>query len=198
MIVTGERRFRAAKLAGLTSVPCILRSSGFDRSRVDQEQLVENIQRADLAPIEAAHALHEIMERHRYSQRDACKKLGKPLTFVAELLTILKIPDVLLARPGVAKLPKQKLVEIGRAPTSQQSDLLDTALAGSSLSEVKARRANRRAPQPRVAYYHEWFPLEYQPPIEIHWKKDPDEVTPEDLAAALGNVVHQIISRGGR
>lgn len=197
MIITGERRFRAARLAGLTSVPCILRASEFDRSRVDQEQLVENIQRADLAPIEAAHALHEIMDRHRYSQREVAKRLGKPLTFVAELLSILKVPDDLLARAGVGKLAKRTLVEIARAPVSQQSDLLDRALAGTPLREVTERRVNRRN-QPRVAYYHERFPLENQPPIEIYWKRDPDGITSEDLTDALATVARQIIGRKSR
>jgi ParB/RepB/Spo0J family partition protein len=197
MIVTGERRFRAAKLAGLTSVPCILRSSDFDRSRVDQEQLVENIQRADLAPIEAARALGELMKRHQYSQRDAAKKLGKPQPFIAELQSILKIPDELLDRPDVSRLPKHTLIEISRAPVSQQVELIDHAVSGGPLRDVRDKRSNRR-PGSRAVYYHERFLFENEPPLEIRWKKNPDEVTSERLASALGDVLQQVMSRGGK
>ncbi len=195
VIVTGERRFRAAKLAGLAAVPCILRASDFDRSQIDQEQLVENIQRADLAPIEAAHALYEFTQRHGYSQRQAAQKLGKPLTFVAELVSILKIPAELLNQKGADRLSKSTLLEITRADASQRPELLRQALVGAPLRLVQERRVKRRG-QPRVTYYREYFPLKNQPPIGIQWRKDPDEVTREELAAALGEVIQQIVGRG--
>lgn len=192
VIITGERRYRAAKLAGLTSISCIVRAHDYDRGAIDQQQLVENIQRADLAPIEAAHALQEFMQRHQYSQRQAARKLGKPLTFVAELLSILKIPDQLLNHAGVDRLTKSTLLEIGRAAASQQHELLRQALVGAPLKAVKERRVNRRAPA-KVTYYREYFALNNQPPIEIQWRKHPDEVTREELAAALAEIIRQIV-----
>src|SRR4029453_7177206 len=56
-IIAGERRYRAAILAGKTTVPCLEMPPDFDRAMIDQLQLVENIQRADLQPIEAAQAI---------------------------------------------------------------------------------------------------------------------------------------------
>src|SRR5258706_2680134 len=70
-IIAGERRYRAAILAGKTTVPCLEMPPDFDRGLVDQFQLVENIQRADLYPVEAAEAIEGYMSRHRLSQREA-------------------------------------------------------------------------------------------------------------------------------
>jgi len=193
-IVAGERRFRAAQIAGLESVPCLEMPADFDRNLIDQLQLVENIQRADLRPIEAAEAIETFMERHELSQRQAARKLGKPLSFVAELLAIRKIPAALLARNGVSRMPKQKLVEIGRAPASEQGLLLDQALAGLSLHQVKEKRTNRR-PRERVLYFREIFGIEGQPPIEIRWKKHPEDVTRQELLEALGAVAGAIAGR---
>lgn len=193
-IVAGERRFRAAILAGMKRIPCVGIPGGFDRHFVDQLQLVENLQRADLRPVEAAEAIAGFVERHGLSQREAARRLGKPLTFVADLLAIRKIPAGLLSREGVEALPKQVLVEIGRAPASDQAGLLKTALAGSSVEEVRDRRSNRE-PRQRIVYFHERFPLEGHPPIEIRWSRHPEEVTDDELVKALDAVAKTVVDR---
>jgi ParB/RepB/Spo0J family partition protein len=193
-IIAGERRYRAAILAGKTTVPCLEMPPDFDRDLVDQLQLVENFQRADLYPIEAAEAIEGYMTRHRLSQREAAERLGKPLSFVAELLAIRKIPEDLLAREGVAQFPKQVLVEIGRAPADEQARLVERALSGSSLAEIKDRRSNRERGT-RLVYFRERFLLEAHPPIEIRWKKHPDEVSDDQLIDALSEVARVIASR---
>jgi ParB family chromosome partitioning protein len=193
-IITGERRFRAAGLAGLTSVPCIVRGHDYDRTNIDQQQLVENIQRADLAPIEAARALRDLMKSHSYSQAETAKRLGKPRSFIVELMSILKIPEDLLNRKGAESLPKQTLVEVSRAPEGERHRLFEVALSGSPMRDVKARRSNRGA-SPRTVYYHERFPLENAPAIEIRWARDPAEVDSGLLADALGQVMRHLVTR---
>ncbi len=196
-IIAGERRYRAAILAGMSAVPCLEMPADFDRGLVDQLQLVENIQRADLHPIEAAEAIDTYIERHALSQREAARRLGKPLSFVAELLAIRKIPARVLARDGVGRLPKQVLVEIGRAPGDDQDRLISQALSGSSLADIKGRRTNRDARR-RVVYFRERFLIDGHPPIEIHWRKHPEAVTDDELMAALAAVAHVIALRRGR
>ena len=195
-IIAGERRYRAARLAGLRTVPC-LEMRDFDPELIDQFQLVENIQRADLRPLEAAEAIETYIERHGLSQREAARRLGKPTAFVAELLAIRRIPSHLLAREGTDKLSKQTLVEVGRAPQEQQAQLLDDALAGSSLDQIRRRRVNREA-QPRVVYFNERFSLDRFPALEIRWRRHPDDVTDDDLMRALEEVARQIASRHAR
>lgn len=196
-IIAGERRYRAAILAGRASIPCLEMAPDFDRALVDQLQLVENIQRADLQPLEAAEAIEKYMSRHGLSQRQAAKRLGKPLAFVAELLAIRKLPSDLMDRPGVSTLSKQVLVEIGRAPVSEQPRLLDAALSGASLDEIRGRRSNH-APRTRVVYFRERFPLQGHPPIEVRWERHPELVSDDDLLAALAAAARLIANRRGR
>ena len=196
-IIAGERRYRASILAGKTTVPCLEMPPDFDRALVDQLQLVENIQRADLHPVEAAEAIEAYMARHQLSQRNAAMRLGKPLAFVAELLAIRKIADELLSLPGVPQLPKQILVEIGRADEAEQATLIERALSGSSLDEIRSRRSNR-GPRTRVVYFRERFSLDGRPPIEIRWRRHPEEVSDDEIVDALGAVVRLIASRRGR
>lgn len=193
-IIAGERRYRAAVLAGKTSVPCLEMPPDFDRALIDQLQLVENIQRADLQPVEASIAIEAYMSRHALSQREAARRLGKPLSFVAELLAIRKIPGDLLARPGVAQIPKQVLVEIGRAPETEQPRLINAALSGASLDDVRGKRSNR-APRVRVVYFRERFLLDGSPPIEIRWRRHPDVVTDDDLVGAFAAIARIVANR---
>lgn len=195
-IIAGERRYRAAILAGKTSVPCLEMPPDFDRALIDQFQLVENIQRADLHPIEAAEAIETYMAKHGLSHRQAAKRLGKPLVFITELLTVRKIPAALMAKEGVDRLSKHVLVEIGRAPESQQERLIDAALSGASVKEVHNRRTNRRSP--RVVYFRERFPLQGFPPLEIRWRRHPEVVSDDDLVASLAAAARLIANRRGR
>ena len=196
-IIAGERRYRAARLAGLASAPCLEMPRDFDPELIDQLQLVENIQRADLQPLEAAEAIEAYIARHGLSQREAARGLGKPTSFVAELLAIRRIPSDLLARDRVNELSKLTLVEIGRAPGDQQEQLLEQALAGSPLTQIRAQRSNRES-SPRVVHFSERFLLEGYPPIEIRWRRHPDEVTDDEVLQALEAIAQQIAGRHAR
>ena len=196
-IIAGERRYRAARIAGRRTVPCLEMPRDFDPELIDQLQLVENIQRADLQPLEAAEAIESYIARHGLSQRQAARRLGKPLSFVAELLAIRRIPKDLLARDRIGELSKLTLVEIGRAPAGQQEQLLEQALAGSPLTQIRAQRSNRES-SPRVVHFRERFLLEGYPPIEIRWRRHPDEVTDDEVLQALEAIARQIAGRHAR
>jgi ParB family chromosome partitioning protein len=90
-IVAGERRFRAARLAGLTEAPVIVRSySANERMLI---ALIENIQRTDLNPIEEAEGYKKLMEFTGLSQDEAAAKVGKNRSTVANSLRLLKLPE---------------------------------------------------------------------------------------------------------
>ena len=91
MIVAGERRYRAAKLAGLTVVPVIV--GQFSADEVLEIALVENIQRADLNPIEEANASAELAQRRGWTQEQLAKHLGKSRPAIANALRLLKLPQ---------------------------------------------------------------------------------------------------------
>ena len=91
-IVAGERRFRAARIAGLDTVPCIVRD--FTAEEQMEAALIENVQREDLNPIEAAAAVKQFMEACHYTQEQAAKRLGKSRPALANLLRLLSLPKV--------------------------------------------------------------------------------------------------------
>jgi ParB family chromosome partitioning protein len=90
IIIAGERRTRAARLAGLGEIPVVVRRYS-DRQRLEIA-LVENIHRADLNPVEEAVAYRELMERSGLSQDEAAARVGKNRSTVANALRLLKLP----------------------------------------------------------------------------------------------------------
>ena len=91
VLIAGERRLRAARQAGLTKVPCIIRQA--TRQQMLEWALIENIQRADLNPVEKALAYQDYMDRFQLSVADAAEKLGQARTTVANFLRVLELPD---------------------------------------------------------------------------------------------------------
>ena len=91
MIVAGERRFRAAKLAGLTEVPVII--TELSSAEAAEVALVENIQRTDLNPIEIAEAYKALTDDFALTQQQLADRIGKPRSSVANSLRLLDLPD---------------------------------------------------------------------------------------------------------
>ena len=92
-IVAGERRWRAARIAGLSVIPAIVRDLS-DKETMAQA-LIENIQREDLNPIEEASAMDNLLKTHKLTQEQLAKKLGKPRATIANTLRILNLDESL-------------------------------------------------------------------------------------------------------
>ncbi len=90
-IVAGERRWRAAKAAGLKSIPAIVKD--YTDNRKKQVALIENIQREDLNIVEVAHAIKEIKEMEGYSNSDVARITGKNDSTISNIIRLLKLPD---------------------------------------------------------------------------------------------------------
>ena len=99
-IIAGERRWRAAKIAGLTEIPAIVRDN--DTKRNKEISLIENIQRENLNPVDKAQGIRTLMNEYQLTQEEAAKVLGKSRSGIANSLRILNLsPKVLdLAREG--------------------------------------------------------------------------------------------------
>ncbi|MDO9508631.1 MAG: ParB/RepB/Spo0J family partition protein [Thermovirgaceae bacterium] len=93
-IVAGERRWRAAGMAGLKRIP--VRVIEADEHRVMELSLVENLQREDLSPLEAARGIHDLIERFSLTQEQAAKKLGWSRVAVTNKLRLLQLPEEVL------------------------------------------------------------------------------------------------------
>ncbi|TPN83609.1 ParB/RepB/Spo0J family partition protein [Mesorhizobium sp. CU2] len=92
-IIAGERRWRAAQRAGLTEIPVILRDVN-DRTALELA-IIENVQRADLNPVEEAQGYQQLIDEHGYTQADLGQVIGKSRSHVANTLRLLKLPDVI-------------------------------------------------------------------------------------------------------
>lgn len=100
-IIAGERRWRAAKLAGLQKIPAIVRDDKISALENDLASLVENLQRAELSPLELATAYERTMSTHAMTQEQLAGKVGVSRVAVANTLRLLKLPatikDLLIA-----------------------------------------------------------------------------------------------------
>jgi len=92
-IIAGERRYRAAKLAKLETVPAVVRQ--FDDQQMMEVALLENLQREDLSPIEEAEAYHNIMTKLNYTQEMIAERMGKSRSHIANYLRLLTLPQEL-------------------------------------------------------------------------------------------------------
>jgi len=90
MLIAGERRFRAAHMVGLRTMPAIIRKA--DEEEILEVALIENIQREDLNPLETARAFNRLMDRFGLSQEELSKKVGKERATVANYLRLLQLP----------------------------------------------------------------------------------------------------------
>ena len=90
-IVAGERRYRAARMAGLEEIPAIVRD--WEKQARLEAALVENLQRADLNPIEEAMGVRQLMEETGFTQEKAAERLGKSRPALANLLRLLTLPE---------------------------------------------------------------------------------------------------------
>lgn len=90
-IIAGERRFRAARLAGLEEVPVLV--TDYDEAEIHEVSLIENIQREDLNPIEEAAAIRFLMKQHDMTQEEVATRLGKSRPVIANALRLLQLPE---------------------------------------------------------------------------------------------------------
>ena len=94
-IVAGERRWRAAKAAGLKVIPAIVRD--YDRIKVMEVALIENLQREDLNPVEEAQGYKSLMQQFSMTQEQISERVGKSRSAVANALRLLNLPEEVLA-----------------------------------------------------------------------------------------------------
>lgn len=121
-LIAGERRLRAAKIAGLTEVPVVIQD--FADDRLMEVTLIENIQREDLNPIEVAHAFERLAQEHHLSHEQIAQRTGKDRSTVTNMLRLLRLPEevqVFLAEQRLSMGHARAL--LGLPLPQQQTDL---------------------------------------------------------------------------
>ena len=149
-LLAGERRFRAAKAAGLDRVPALIREGDDDL----EIALIENLQREDLSPLEEAEALAVLIERHGYSHREVADLLGKSRPYVSNTLALNKLPEGVKAelhREG-RNLSREILMGIARQETPQAAEALWRRLQLDSVSvrKFRAEKSGKQEGRPLV------------------------------------------------
>ena len=136
-IVAGERRYRAARMAGLQSVPCVVRDMT-EQERMEAA-LIENLQREDLNPIEEAAGIRALMEECGYTQELAAKRVGRSRPAVANLLRLLQLPESIREMVKAGELSAgHARVLAGLSDESRQLALAERAVReGMSVRELE-------------------------------------------------------------
>ncbi len=137
-LIAGERRWRAAKEAGLKTIPAIVRSS--DTIESLKIALIENIQRQDLNPLEQARGYQQLMTLSNLTQTELADKLGKSRTAVTNILRLLQLP------PSIQKLVQESQISFGhaRALLGVEDKNKQLALANQVVSKALSVRETER------------------------------------------------------
>jgi ParB family chromosome partitioning protein len=185
-LVAGERRVRAARLAGLERIPALVRQLA-DRDQLEVA-LVENVQRADLDPIDQATAYRQLIEEFGLTQESVAERVGKARTSVANTLRLLDLHPDVQAAIADGRLTEGHGRALGGLLHDGQAHVLGTVI-GQGLSVRQTEELVRRLREPREARVP-------RPAARL----DPDlERVEEDLRERLGTKVSLSRSRrGGR
>ena len=185
-LVAGERRFRAAQLAGLERMPAIIRQLA-DRDQLELA-LVENLQREDLGPLEEAHAFRSLVDDFGMSQEEIAARVGRARSTVANTLRLLDLDPAVQAALTDGSISEGHARALGGLVTDQQSRVVGTVVE-QQLSVRQTEELVRRLREPRRITAAAATPR-LEPELER---------VEEDLRRALGTKVTLARSRrGGR
>ena len=139
-LVAGERRWRAARLAGLKLVPAIVRELTEEENII--LSIIENIQREDLNPIEEAEAVNTMMKTYRLTQEEVSKSLGKSRPYIANTVRLLKLPEEIREMVREEVLSQSHARALLTLPKAKQLELAGKAVKGAwSVREIETRVA---------------------------------------------------------
>ena len=191
-IISGERRYHAARAAGLREIPCIEKTA--DDAETLEIGLIENIQRKDLTPFEEADGLHRLATQFEYTHEDVARKIGRARSSVTETLSLRNIPDALRKKcieQGI--MSKSLLLQIARQPTEKKMvEMLHRILQG-GLTRDEARRERREeqsGPQRPQPFIFQFEPENESFRFRIQFKKS--HVSRDELIGTLREILSQL------
>ena len=189
-LVAGERRVRAARLAGLERIPAVV------RQLADQQQLelalVENLQREDLDPIEAARAYRQLIDEFAFTQEDLASRVGRARSTVANTLRLLELNSAVQDAIVAGSITEGHARAIGGLPTDSQAHVAAAVMEDDlSVRQTEELVRRLREPRPTTSDMADATPGP---------AADPDiERVEEDLRRSLGTKVRLTRTRrGGR
>ena len=191
-IISGERRYHAARAAGLREVPAIEKMA--DDAETLEIALIENMQRKDLTPFEEADGLQKLATQFEYRHEDLAKKIGKSRASVTETLALLAIPETLRKKCIEAGInSKSLLLQVARQPTEKKMlEMFAKILQGGMTRDAARQDRNEDkgvAPRPQP------FVFQYEPEDEkfkfrLQFKKS--HVSRDELIRTLREILEQL------
>jgi len=143
-LVAGERRWRAAQLAGLEKIPAIITTGN-----PAEISLIENIQRENLKPIEEAEAYALMIQEFGYTQEKLGEVIGKAKSTISETLSLNKLPDDIKEEVRRAEHPKRLLLEVSKQKTTEAMRAFFEKIKSGNLNSDEARDISRE-PRERI------------------------------------------------
>jgi ParB family chromosome partitioning protein len=182
-IISGERRFVAARELGIDTIPCIIRDA--DDLETLEVALIENLQRKDLTPFEEADGLQQLRDKYGYTHDDIANKIGKSRSSITETMSLSRIPEDirrLCTSHGVNA--KSMLLQIARQDTSADMLRLTQSIVSKGITreEARATRPHLKSEKPKPATFR--FKARGKPyTVTVKFKKT--EASREEIIEAL-------------
>ena len=153
MIVAGERRWRATKRAGLLQIDCHFHDGEISRSEVLEQQLIENLLREDLQPIEEAKAFAMLLELNGWNGKQLSEALRVPQSSVSRALALLRLPDDVQEQVATGAISARSAYELSRLDDESQIRPLAAKAAAGTITHEQAANAVRQrkgTPKPKA------------------------------------------------
>lgn len=147
VLVDGERRYRACRSLGLTSVPVLILEEGMQPAEALAVQLVTNLQRADLNPLERAEGLQSLMRECGLTAEQAAKRLGMSQAAVTRALAILKLPGDLQAQVATGAIAPDAAYQLSRVQEPERQAQLAGQVASGTITRDALAKQLRKAPK---------------------------------------------------
>lgn len=186
MIVTGERRYRAAQIAGLAELPCIT------KDLTDQEtlilQIIENVQREELSPVEEAKSYRTLLENN-WTQAAIAKLVGKSQPYISQILKILTLPETIIEEADETSASKEHLLQLAKSENPQQvwQEIRQGKTAGDIKKEAEKQKEHKGRPK---NYRYTYTPKGKTYRVSVEFRNSHAEK--EEIRAALNETLKNL------
>jgi ParB family chromosome partitioning protein len=151
ILIDGERRWRACSSLGWTSVPVLVLDERLDPAETLVRQLVANLQRADLAPIDRAEGIHSLMQHGSLTVEQASKRLGLSSAAVTRSLAILKLPEAIREQVAAGNIPADTAYQLSRVADVEEQAMLAKKVADNEMTRDELAKRLRKKPAAKAA-----------------------------------------------
>ena len=194
LIISGERRYRAAMQAGLIEIPVI--EMEVDADEALEIALIENLQRKDLTPFEEAEGYRALAERYSYTHEDIAAAVGKSRPVITESLALLQMPDrVREAAQALGIRTKSLLLEVLKADKEEEMIHLLEEVERRGLSRDDLRRQQRGDKRKSAGQRRKPFVFSFRPPdkrFNLSLKFRQSQVSKNELIATLESILKDL------